>query len=182
VVFFPALVPVLLSRWARPAADFPTASAAGTYRADRRTCLACALVYAVPAALLTALVAGAVAAQATNQFGVRPALCWGLAAGAGVWIVAWVTGGQVPLLKLTELVLGSRPGGRARFMRLLEDALGRQVLRQAGSVYQFRHGALQSRLAGRYAGEAGTIPADPRRAGPAPADRRGLENVTGGAG
>ena len=31
--------------------------------------------------------------------------------------------------------------------RLLEDAAARQVLRQAGAVYQFRHSALQKRLA-----------------------------------
>ena len=36
---------------------------------------------------------------------------------------------------------------RVRFLRLLEDASTRQVLRQAGVVYQFRHAALQDRLA-----------------------------------
>ena len=35
-------------------------------------------------------------------------------------------------------------------MPLLESALDRQVLRQAGAVYQFRHADLQDRLADRY--------------------------------
>jgi hypothetical protein len=32
-------------------------------------------------------------------------------------------------------------------MRVCEDALDRQVLRQAGAVYQFRHAELQDHLA-----------------------------------
>ena len=40
-------------------------------------------------------------------------------------------------------------------MPLLESALDRQVLRQAGAVYQFRHADLQDRLADRY--EAGLV-------------------------
>jgi hypothetical protein len=41
-------------------------------------------------------------------------------------------------------------GRRVRFMHLLETALARQVLRQAGAVYQFRHAELQDRLAEQY--------------------------------
>jgi hypothetical protein len=48
-------------------------------------------------------------------------------------------------MKLTELVLTCQ--GRAHFLHLLEDALDRQVLRQAGAVYQFRHAALQDHFA-----------------------------------
>jgi hypothetical protein len=33
---------------------------------------------------------------------------------------------------------------------VLDEALNRQVLRQAGAVYQFRHAALQDRLAETY--------------------------------
>jgi hypothetical protein len=36
---------------------------------------------------------------------------------------------------------------RVRFMPLLQTALHKQVLRQAGTVYQFRHAALQDLLA-----------------------------------
>ena len=35
-------------------------------------------------------------------------------------------------------------------MPLLESALDRQMLRQAGAVYQFRHADLQDRLAEQY--------------------------------
>jgi hypothetical protein len=40
--------------------------------------------------------------------------------------------------------------GPVRVLRFLEDARRRQVLRQAGSAYQFRHARLQDRLAERY--------------------------------
>ena len=38
-------------------------------------------------------------------------------------------------------------GRPVRFLPLLQTALDRQVLRQAGAVYQFRHAALQDLLA-----------------------------------
>jgi hypothetical protein len=50
--------------------------------------------------------------------------------------------GQVPLVKLSELILLVQCSSRVHFLRLLEDSVGRQV----GSVYQFRHAALQARL------------------------------------
>jgi hypothetical protein len=57
--------------------------------------------------------------------------------------------GAASSLLFTELALWLR-GRRVRFMPLLESALDRQVLRQAGAVYQFRHADLQDRLAERY--------------------------------
>jgi len=51
------------------------------------------------------------------------------------------------LLGLTQVVFALRLRGRVRFMRVCEDALDRQVLRQAGAVYQFRHAELQDHLA-----------------------------------
>ena len=53
-------------------------------------------------------------------------------------------------LFLAEVVLAAG-GRRVRFMRLLQTASDRQVLRQAGAVYQFRHADLQDRLAERFA-------------------------------
>jgi hypothetical protein len=53
---------------------------------------------------------------------------------------------------VAELVLAVG-GRRVRFVPLLEDALRRQVLRQAGAVYQFRHAELQDRLAAGYRSE-----------------------------
>jgi hypothetical protein len=49
-------------------------------------------------------------------------------------------------------------GRRVRFLPLLQTALDRQVLRQAGAVYQFRHAALQDLLA-RPEGATGPGPA-----------------------
>jgi hypothetical protein len=74
----------------------------------------------------------------------------GLVGGLGSGLRA----GAAPLLRFTEMALWPRER-RVRFMPLLESALDRQVLRQAGAVYQFRHADLQDRLAEQY--EAGTI-------------------------
>lgn len=68
----------------------------------------------------------------------------GLASGLTVGLDA-ASGPALELAK-AELVLRLR-GQRVRFMPLLETALERQVLRQAGTVYQFRHAALQDLLA-----------------------------------
>ncbi len=50
---------------------------------------------------------------------------------------SWATSraGQCPRFA-TELVLAITGAGRVKFMRVLEDAHRRQVLRQAGAVYQ----------------------------------------------
>jgi hypothetical protein len=186
VLLFPLVVPVLLGRWSMPAADSPSATASSAYQADRRTCAVYGCAYGVQAAVLAGLISGSVAGDQTNTFAALPAVAWGLAVGIVVFVVAWLAGGQVPLLKLTELVLGRQQGRRVRFMGLLEDALGRQVLRQAGSVYQFRHGALQSRLALRYADHVSARPAGSAAppSPPAPeqmgAGEQGMQNVGGG--
>ena len=62
---------------------------------------------------------------------------------------------QVPSVKLTELVLACQGKGGPGFLLLLEEALGRQVLRQAGAVYQFRHAVLQDRLARMFTQRSG---------------------------
>jgi len=58
-----------------------------------------------------------------------------------------LTSGSMPTVSFTELVLATTGAGRVKFMRVLEDAHHRQVLRQAGAVYQFRHAELQNHLA-----------------------------------
>ena len=101
--------------------------------------------------MINALVAGlavglgaAVVSAASSGLG----LAVGEALVAGL-VVGLVTG-QVPTVKFTEFVLTCQGRGRVNFLRLLEDGLDRQVLRQAGTVYQFRHAALQAQLAGMY--------------------------------
>jgi hypothetical protein len=98
-------------------------------------------------------------------FGLAVGLAVGLAGGLGLvgWLgfvlVGWLgfglvgglvgglAGGSAAWLRLAEVVLAFRRQGRVRFMRVCEDALDRQVLRQAGAVYQFRHAELQDHLA-----------------------------------
>jgi hypothetical protein len=68
------------------------------------------------------------------------------------WLGFVVWNDAASSLRFTQIALRLK-GRRVRFMPLLETALERQVLRQAGAVYQFRHADLQDRLAERY--EAG---------------------------
>jgi hypothetical protein len=58
--------------------------------------------------------------------------------------------GAWPGLLFTQLALLLLRWRPMRFMSLLETARERQVLRQAGAVYQFRHADLQDRLTDRY--------------------------------
>jgi hypothetical protein len=73
----------------------------------------------------------------------------GLVVGFVVGLVVGLSGGASSSLLFAEIALRLR-GRWVRFMPLLETALKKQVLRQAGAVYQFRHADLQDRLANRY--------------------------------
>jgi hypothetical protein len=82
------------------------------------------------------------------------ALAFGVTLGLVSGLVSGVRAGAAPSLLFAEIALRLR-ARKVRFMPLLESALDRQVLRQAGAVYQFRHADLQDRLADRY--EAGLM-------------------------
>jgi hypothetical protein len=86
------------------------------------------------------------------EFGLHFGQAFGLTFGIVSGLVSGFRAGAAPSLLFTELALWPQRR-RVRFMPLLESALERQVLRQAGAVYQFRHADLQDRLADRY--EAG---------------------------
>ena len=122
----------MLTLWATRIAGSPSATPAATYRSDRRTALILALIIG----LAIGLVIGLTTSPAP-----------GVALGLAATLAAWLAFGQVPLVKLTELILTCRAHGRWHFLPLLEDACDRQLLRQAGTVYQFRHATLQDRLA-----------------------------------
>ena len=149
-----------------PRCGFPSATAASTYQADRRTSAIYASVYAVRLAMpfvLFALVLqfarGPVVPSTSFRYTVLA--CAGVIA-AVTWFTTWLGAGQVPLVHLAQLVL--LPGrGRVSFRRLLDEALDRQVLRQAGAVYQFRHAALQSRLTDGALNAMDTVPAAERK-------------------
>jgi len=97
--------------------------------------------------------------QGERKFAVRGAiavigLSLALIPLVGVWIAfaAGLTGGlffaagPAVGLWLVELSLPFRGLGRLRMIPFLDDALKRQVLRQVGPVYQFRHAAIQDYL------------------------------------
>ena len=174
IMFPPMFVPMVLNLWATPIADSRSSTPAGTYRADRRTSLIYGLVYGLAFGLLAAL-----AAAFTNgygqglAYGLLSALGWGLVAGLAMWLAAWLVAGQVPLVKLTELILIAQRQNWVRFLHLLERAFDRQVLRQAGALYQFRHAALQAHLAAMYCPSQGPqlLRHHPLPTGPVPAPR-----------
>jgi hypothetical protein len=129
--------------WTTPIAASPSVTAVGIYRADLRT----SVIFGLMTGLASGLVAGL---GADLEFGSTFGLATGVVCGLGAGLVIGLVTAQVPSVKLTELVLACQGRGRAHFLHFLEDALDRQVLRQAGAVYQFRHAALQDRLAGMY--------------------------------
>jgi hypothetical protein len=136
----PLLVPVFLNLWASPIADSPSATAAGIYRADRRTSMIYGLMLGFPLGFGSGLLIGHLTGPGINLWSA-------LTLGLGFGLLAIFATGQVPVMKLTEVLAASPQRGRVNFLRLLEDASRRQVLRQAGALYQFRHAAIQHRLA-----------------------------------
>ena len=125
----------LFNLWTTPIANSPSATAVGTYRAARR--ISVLFWLGLGFFLVLVLVLG-------TGLGSMP-LVFGLGCALAVAAIP-----QVPLVKFTELVLACQGRGKVHFGRLLEDAFDRQVLRQAGTVYQFRHATLQDHLAAMY--------------------------------
>lgn len=134
----------LLELWTVPLPRSTTATPITTYRIDRRTSTVLGLSVGVGLAVAVGLAVGLVAG---GGLPVRAGVGGGLAFGLGGGLMAGgLAGGSVPKVGLTELVLGVRGTGRVRFINVLEDAHQRQVLRQAGALYQFRHAELQEYL------------------------------------
>ena len=76
----------------------------------------------------------------------RVALLLGLAGGLASAVVDQASSAVL----IAQIALRTQATGYVRFLPLLQDANRRQVLRQAGTVYQFRHAALQNYLAEAY--------------------------------
>jgi hypothetical protein len=132
----------MLGLWATPIAGSPSATAAGSYRSDRRASMIRGFAVGIAAGFIPGLILGLVG-------GWSGVLVVGFATFA-VGFLAGLASGQVPMVRLVELVLACQGRGRVHFLHLVEDAFDRQVLRQAGTVYQFRHATLQDRLARTY--------------------------------
>jgi hypothetical protein len=140
----------LMDFWAAPVPGSPAATPVRAYRASKRK----NVIAGLEAALFLGTVGGL-------SFGITHGLPAGLMAGLVVGPLFGLTvsqaSGSTGLLRLTEAVLLLRWQRSRRFMPLLEDALDRQILYQAGAVYQFRHADLQDHLAARHPEEsAGT--------------------------
>jgi predicted lipid-binding transport protein (Tim44 family) len=126
----------LFDLWTVPLPRTATATPVATYQTDRRISIGRGLAFGLAFGLVVGLASGLAA-------GLRVGLVVGLAFGLAVGLAF----GSMPQVSLTELVLTTTGAGRVKFMRVLQDAHHRQVLRQAGAVYQFRHAELQDHLA-----------------------------------
>lgn len=127
-----------LALWSTPIAGSRSATPVGSYRSDCRASVVCGLAVGLAAGLAPALFIA--------SYGNWHA---GLVIGAALFAVGSTVGlasGQVPMVWVSELVLTFQLRRSVHFIHFMEDALARQVLRQAGSVYQFRHSTLQERL------------------------------------
>jgi hypothetical protein len=133
----------LVNLWRIPLATTSHVTPRLVFRTDVRSQLVSGLIIGLMGGIMgwvaLALAGGILALQ------LRAGVTFGLTIG----LVSGLLVGAAPSLLFTELALWLR-GRRVRFMPLLESALDRQVLRQAGAVYQFRHADLQDRLAERY--------------------------------
>lgn len=127
-----------------PSADAPAATPASLRRADLRSA---GLIMAV--GLVFGSVFGALASVLVSTIGAVEAA--GLGAGTGVGLALALLGARgamLPVRSAGRWVSGAfeQPPAKVNFPRLLDDALQRQVLRQAGPIYQFRHAELQDYL------------------------------------
>jgi NACHT domain len=174
-----SLLSLLNDVWSMPMADSTEVTPNSMHSKDAQTQLVSGLVHGIGRALTLWLTLGVVIALllATPFIGLASrAVFWltgglwvGFPAAAAVLVicalVSWlgvtliigvISGlvgglgrGSAPLLLFSEIGLRLQ-GEWVRFMPLLEGAMERQVMRQAGAVYQFRHADLQDRLADQY--------------------------------
>lgn len=128
-----------LVRWSLPADQVTAISPRTVLAADRRTVAVQASLAAVVLGLTIGLAFG-------YSHGVAKGAFLG-ATGGGALAFGFILGTAWSWYQATHLWLALRGKLPWRLMRFLDDAHARGVLRQAGSVYQFRHGRLQDRLA-----------------------------------
>jgi WD40 repeat protein len=145
------LVVGVLGLWSTPDGRTAAASPWSTYVGDRRARAAISLIGGGAVGLSLGLIVGVLV-------GVTPGLVYGAIAGVAVALLGRLLFGVASALRAAEFILKA-----PRLMRLLEDALDREVLRRAGAVYQFRHADLQDHLARTYQQQPGVSPLLQRR-------------------
>jgi hypothetical protein len=154
VLFSLLAVPVglmvgLVRVWRTPVADVSAGTPYSTYRADRRAARLVTLFVGAVAGLgiVMAVLIESPFEDATHRETFTIGLLALLQSVAIFGWLPWATTGAAPQLRVAQVALRLWGRGRVQFIPLLEDALVRQVLRQAGTMYQFRHAALQDYLA-----------------------------------
>lgn len=133
----------LTQAWLTPLDDSPAVTPADSYHAARSSNLVIGPVIGLGVGLVVGLLVGLAAGPAA---GAEVGLTVGLLSALAMTLIR----GYLPALIATEILLAIRTRRRVRFMPLFQDALNRQVLRQAGMVYQFRHAELQDYLASQH--------------------------------
>jgi hypothetical protein len=143
------LIVGLVRVWRTPVADVSAGTPYSTYRADRRAARLVTLLVAALAglAIVMAMIIESPFEDATHRGTFTIGLLAFLQSVAIFGWLPWATTGAAPQLRVAQGTLRLLGRGRVQFIPLLEDALVRQVLRQAGTMYQFRHAALQDYLA-----------------------------------
>ena len=151
----------LVRLWTRSLSDSPAVTPLDAYRAEWRfnfvvrltiepaEALVYSILYMCYGALYGMLMNAITTGHPEGKFWIMIGIGIGLVLVVGKALALGL--GPAAKLKIAEASLLLRGHGRIRFMPLLETALQRQVLRQAGAVYQFRHAALQDHLAARMA-------------------------------
>ncbi len=134
--------PVLVSQWTGRAHG----DAIRSYRADRRATAARLAAWLGSAGLVAAIALGAGA----------PAGAWlgaGLSLAAGAGLLAALTTGPYPMVKLTELILLAQWRQPVSLHRVLAGAVAGQVLAPAGECWEFRDETVRAALAAAHAAE-----------------------------
>jgi hypothetical protein len=132
-----------LVRWSSPAEQATAATPGSVLRDDRRNVATQFAVSSVALGLVIGLAFG-------HGWGWRAGLFVGATGGIAL-AFGFVSGTAWMWYQAVHGWLALRGRLPWRLMDFLADAHARGVLRQGGSVYQFRHGRLQDRLAGRVA-------------------------------
>jgi hypothetical protein len=138
----------LFELWSRSPVMAGAVSPAEVYTMDRRRTLTGALQGGLVSALAIGLSVGVTVGLAAGPApGLGLGLAYGLAAGLAFGLLfGMIEIGPASILTTVEFVARLH-GPRFQFMRLLQVAQDKQVLRQVGVIYQFRHAALQDLLA-----------------------------------
>ncbi|MEV5821461.1 hypothetical protein ABUL04_24265 [Micromonospora harpali] len=133
----------LMNLWKRPLPETKAVSPVEVHSKDFRGTVVVGLMVGLVGGQMIGLMVGFAAGFVDGLIG------W-LFGGLMIGILAGFAVGVGPAAKLAWLeCLWALRGTPVRFIPLLQSALERQVLRQAGAVYQFRHAALQDLLAPR---------------------------------